>query len=122
MRSLHVVAQQVDVTADGDRLARRPGEVRGHTRHQKLGMKTYNHEVAITFGDTGYFSVKWPKIGEVLVRQRLRTHIIRLDGQASARNLRDMKRSIDVFAPGDLQHFRRDVNSINDSGATPLEP
>jgi len=122
MSGLHVVAQQVDVAADGDRLARRPGEVRGHTRHQKLGMETHQHEGAATLGDTGYFSAQWPKIGEVFVRQRLHTHLIRLGGQARAHNICDMKRPIDILAPGDLEHFWREVDAIHASGATLLEP
>src|SRR6516164_198993 len=85
-------------------------------------MKTHKHEVTATLGDTGYFAVQWRKLGEVFVRQRLRTPIIRVDGQASARNIGDMQRPIDILTPGDLEHFRREVNAVNASGATPLEP
>lgn len=60
--------------------------------------------------------------GEVFIRQRLRTPIIRVGGQARARHIGDMQRPIEVLAPGDREHFWREVNAINASSATPLEP
>ena len=77
-----MVAQEVHVATDRDRIARRSFEVSGHTSHEKLGMQTHNHETAFMPRDPCHFSVQRPKIAHVLIRQGLNAEIIRLRGKS----------------------------------------
>jgi hypothetical protein len=112
MRGLHVVAQEVHVAADGDRLAWRSVEVRWDARHQELGMVPHDDEVAAPRGDARHLSVQRAQIGEVLVRQRLHTELVRLGREAGVRDVGEAQGAVDALGPGDVQHLRRDVGEV----------
>src|SRR6267143_786972 len=75
VRGPHVVAEEMDVAADRDRLARRAVEVRGYTGHQELRMKAHDDEEATVARDPRRFAVEGSKISEMLVGQRLDAEI-----------------------------------------------
>src|SRR5262249_28696392 len=122
MSRLHVVAQEVDVTADRDRLAWRPGEVGGHARHQKIGVKADEYEATPTLGDACHLPVKWPKVGQVLVRERLGAEIVGRGGEPGVRYVRDAEGSVEAPTPRAFEHFGGDVDPIHSRGAVTLEP
>src|SRR6266550_1332814 len=99
MSRLHMVAHEVDVTADRDGLAWRPVEVGGHASHQKIGVKTDEDKVTPALGNACHLPVKRPKIGQVLVRERLDAQIISLGGQSAVQDVGDAERSVDAPTP-----------------------
>ena len=122
MGGLRVVAQEVNVAADRDGLARRPVEVGGHPRHQELGMKAHEDEDASPPRDASHLAVQRRQLGQMLVGQRLRAEIIRLVGQAGVRDVGHTQRPIDTLPPGDLEHLGRDVDAIDGGRGPPAHP
>src|SRR5919106_3032270 len=123
MRGLHVVAEQVHVAPDRDRLAGRSIEVCGHSGHEELRMVPDDDEVAAGPGEARNLAVERSKLGQVLVGQGLRAEIVRLGGQPRGRDIGDTERSVDATAPGHLEHLPREVDAV-DGGrrATTLQP
>ena len=112
MRRLHVLAEQVDVAFDRDRLAVTPREVGRDAVHQEVRVIAEEDEYARRGGEPRGFPVERQQLLEMLVRQDLEHQIVRGCRQAGGQHVGRDQLVVDTLGLGAGEHLGREVEAV----------
>jgi hypothetical protein len=119
----HVIADQMDMRLDRDRLARRAGEVRGHARgHDEVRVEGDHDEVAARRGEPRSLGVQRLQRGQVLVHERRDHEVVGARLEPGVGDVRLDQPLVQAALTRHLQHLRREVDAVDRPDAVAAQP